>query len=190
MVDIPWGSPEAHKFVANVGLITSDGPHGPNVMACEWTRLVSYEPGLVAVFIHREYATFENVEKTKEFGVSIASNTQNIASSIAGGSHGNEVDKVAVLKDLGVEFYKAKTIKTLMVRGAVLNIECKLSKIMDLGDHVVLIGEAQDVQLHEEEPIIYHAGKYYKLGERVQKPSTEELARIGALREKYRKTKG
>ncbi len=27
-----------NKFVTNVGLVTSNGPHGQNIMACEWTH--------------------------------------------------------------------------------------------------------------------------------------------------------
>ena len=41
-MDIPWGSEGTRKFVTNVGLITSDDPHGNNIMAAEWTHLVSY----------------------------------------------------------------------------------------------------------------------------------------------------
>ncbi|MBI2110294.1 hypothetical protein HYT51_00760, partial [Candidatus Woesearchaeota archaeon] len=48
MVDLPWGDPRTIKFVTNVGLITSTGPHGDNVMSAEWTHQVSYSPGLIA----------------------------------------------------------------------------------------------------------------------------------------------
>ncbi len=30
-MNIGWGDPRLEKFVTGVGLITSDGPHGPNV---------------------------------------------------------------------------------------------------------------------------------------------------------------
>ena len=53
-MDLPWGDDCSKKFVTNVGLITSDGPHGPNIMACEWTHHVSYSPGLIAVCIGPE----------------------------------------------------------------------------------------------------------------------------------------
>jgi hypothetical protein len=29
-MDIPWGSEPARKFATNVGLITTDGPNGPD----------------------------------------------------------------------------------------------------------------------------------------------------------------
>src|SRR3989344_9701363 len=51
MVDIPYGSEAAGKFLSNVGLITSNGPNGEDIMAAEWTRPASHSPGLLAVNI-------------------------------------------------------------------------------------------------------------------------------------------
>src|SRR3989338_8642094 len=109
-MDIQWGSEGAHKFTTNVGLITSNGPHGNNIMAAEWTHQVSYSPGLIMVNVGFDKATEENIKRSKEFGISLAAADQSIVSSVAGGSSGKEVDKIAVLKDLGVEFYKAEKI--------------------------------------------------------------------------------
>ena len=50
-MDLPWGDEISNKFITNVGLITSDGPFGADVMACEWTHHISYSPGLIAVCI-------------------------------------------------------------------------------------------------------------------------------------------
>lgn len=186
-MDIPWGSEGAHKFTTNVGLITSSGPHGDNIMAAEWTHLVSYSPGLIMVNIGFDKATEVNIKKSEEFGVSLAAIDQNIISSVAGGSSGKEVDKIKVLKDLGIEFYKAKKINALMVKGASLNIECKLVKSMELGDHMAFVGEAVDVVVTNKQSILYHEGKYYKIGETVQKPSEEVREKIRKLVEKYKK---
>ena len=37
-LDLPWNDARSNKFITNVGLITSDGPFGADVMACEWTH--------------------------------------------------------------------------------------------------------------------------------------------------------
>ena len=110
-MDLGWGDPKASKWATNVGLITSDGPHGPNIMAAEWTYYVSYTPALISVHIGRGSkdkagkATLENIRATKEFGVNLASQEQNAVSSIAGKSSGKEVDKISLLKEYGAEFY-------------------------------------------------------------------------------------
>lgn len=186
-MDLPWGSEESGKFVTNVGLITSNGPHGQNIMAAEWTHHISYSPGLIAVNIHTFDATHDNIMKTKEFGVNLTGVDQNIVSSIAGGSSGKNVDKIKVLQDMGVEFYKAKKIDVLMVKESVLNAECKLIKAIELGDHMMFVGEVVEASLTNKEPILYYGGKYYRVGEQTQKPPQEVRNKIEKLVEKYRK---
>ncbi|MDO8624506.1 MAG: flavin reductase family protein, partial [Candidatus Diapherotrites archaeon] len=125
-VDLPWGDARTATFATSVGLITSDGPNGPNIMACEWTHQLSYSPGLIAVCIGPDKATGQNIEATKEFGVNIAATDQNILSSVAGRNSGKKFDKIAALKELGFQFFKAKKIKAPMVSGAAMNAECRL----------------------------------------------------------------
>ena len=144
-MDLPWGDEKTVQFITNVGLITSKGKHGDNIMAAEWTHHISYSPGLIAVCVGHGKATYDNIKETKEFGVNISAIDQNVLASISGGSSGKTVDKIGALKELGFKFYKANKINTLMVEGAVLNIECKLMKEIPLGDHTMFVGEIVEV---------------------------------------------
>jgi len=186
-MDMPWGSDPSRKFITNVGLITSNGPHDNNVMAAEWTHHISYEPGLIAVNVHTYDATHDNIMKTKEFGVNIAATDQNIDSSIAGGSSGKNVDKIAVLRELGIEFYKAKKINVLMIKGAALNMECRVIETKMMGDHMMFIGEVVEVTTGDKEPLLYYGGKYYKVGDNLKKPDQKTIEKIQKLVEKYKK---
>jgi len=189
-MDLPWGDERSVQFVTSLGLITTNGPYGHNISTDEWTHHISYSPGLIAVYINHGDATNANISKTKEFGVNLAAFDQNVLSSIAGGSHGQEVDKIAALKELGFKFFKAKKIDVLMVEDAALNIECKLLKKIELGDHTMFVGEV--VQLYpagNNQPLIYHGGKYWKFGSAIQKPEEKELKRISDIVEKHRKKK-
>ena len=69
---------------------------------------------------------------------------QSVLSSIAGGYSGSKYDKINALKELGFEFYDASKIKGLMVKGASLNVECKLFQEITFGDHIMFIGEVMD----------------------------------------------
>jgi flavin reductase (DIM6/NTAB) family NADH-FMN oxidoreductase RutF len=140
-LDLPWNDERSNKFITNVGLITSDGHFGPDVMACEWTHHVSYSPGLIAVCIGPKKITHENIKQTKEFGVNLCSTDQSIMSSIAGGYMGSRYNKINALKELGFEFYEGKKIRAVMIKGAAVNIECTLSKEVQLGDHTTFVGE-------------------------------------------------
>lgn len=185
-MNISWGSDEAHKFVTNVGLITSNGPHGPNIMACEWTHHVSYSPGLIAVCIGFDSTTNANIKKTKEFGVSLCSVEQSVLSSIAGSSSGKETDKIKALEEMGFKFYKAKKIAAPMVKDAALNVECKLFKEIVLGDHTMFVGEAVAVDSGKE-PLAFHGGRYWKLTQTLEKPSEKEREEFKKIIEKHKK---
>jgi len=188
-MDLPWDDRRARQFVTNVGLITSDGPNGPNVASVEWTHHISYGPSYIAIFLHEQDATAENIKKTKEFGVNLAAENQNVVCSVAGGSSGHDVDKIGALKDLGVQFYKAKKIKAPMVEGAAMNAECKVVKQEKLGDHIMFVGEVVEISADENtKPIIYHDGKYWKIGERIMKPLEPELQNVSKIIEKHKKS--
>ena len=185
-MNIPWASAGAFKFVTNVGLITSDGPHGPNIMSAEWTHQVSYNPGLIAVCLGPNKATTENIQKAKKFGVNIAAVDQNVIASVSGGSTGKEVNKISALKELGFTFYTGKN-GLLLVEGAALNAECKLFQEIPLGDHSMFVGEVTELNITKKEPLAYHQGKYWKLTETIPKPSDKERERMMKIVEKYRK---
>jgi len=193
MVDLGWGNEKASKFVTNVGLITTDGPDGPDIMAAEWTYYVSWSPALITVHLSggkAGKATARNIVASEEFGVSIAAEGQNVLSSIAGGSHGADVDKMAVIKEMGFEFYKGKHIKPMLVKGAAINAECHLKEIVEVGDHTMFIGEVMEIEAHaDKKPLAYSFGKYYGLGEQIQKPEQDVLDKIEQLKAKHAKKK-
>jgi flavin reductase (DIM6/NTAB) family NADH-FMN oxidoreductase RutF len=186
-MDIPWGSKQSQKFVSDVGLITSTGPNGPNIMAAEWTNHVSYSPGLIMLNLKPNEATLENILATKEFGVSIASDKQATATSIAGGSSGHQTDKIAVLKELGYTFLSSKHIKAPLLEGACLTIECKLLKHETIGDHIMIIGEVLEATPTDAPPLVYHSGIYNHLGAQIAKPPAAELERIKSIVAKHAK---
>lgn len=164
-------------FATTVGLITTNGSKGRNVMAAEWTMHVSYEPMLIAVFIH-ESPTYQNIQETQAFGVNIASDKQAEQVNIAGGYSGTEVDKLAIPGTF--ETYDAKNIDMPMIKGCALNAECKVVSIEKVGDHIMVVGEAVSATFDEKKfPLIYTRGNYRKLS--VSKiPSGREVVKVTA----------
>ena len=156
-------------------------------MAAEWTHHISYSPGLIAISIHKTDTTYKNIKDSKEFGVSICTHDQNIISSVSGDRHGQEVDKISALKELGFKFYSGKKIKALLVQDSAMNAECKLINEIPAGDHVLLIGEIVEAEASDKEPLAYHLGKYWKLGEQIKKPNQPILDKIKEVIDKHKK---
>lgn len=187
-MDLSWNDRRTKQFVTNVGLITSEGPFGPDIMAAEWTHHISYSPSLITVNIRGHDATAENIKESKEFGVNIAAEDQNILCSVAGRHTGKRVDKISILSESGIAaFYNAKS-RVLMVLGAAMNAECKLVKQEELADHIMFVGEVVEISADENiRPLICHNGRYWRLGETMAKPPPETLNKIEELVQKYSK---
>ncbi|HYG00086.1 MAG TPA: flavin reductase family protein [Candidatus Saccharimonadales bacterium] len=186
-MDLPWGDPRSNKFATSIGLITSNGPHGHDIMACEWTHHLSYRPGLVAVSLGPTKATVKNIRTSKGFGINLCATDQTIIASVAGGYSGKVYDKINALKDIGFQFYQANSIDVLMVKGASLNVECKLFREVTFGDHVMLIGEVSEaIHNTDKESLIYNNGKYWSL-QSIAKPNEETRQSIKDILEKHKK---
>lgn len=186
-MDIAWNDNRTRKFATNIGIITSNGPNGPNIMAVEWTHHISHAPSLMAICITKYDATYDNIIYNKEFGVSLCASDQNVVSSISGGYSGFKVDKIEVLKEFGVEFYHAKKITVEMLKDAAMNAECKLYNIIELGDHTMFIGKVIELSASDKQPLIYHNGKYWKLGKQIPKPKPSILNKIESIVAKHTK---
>lgn len=186
-MNLAWGDPHLNAFVTNVGLITTNGKYGHNVMSCEWTHLISYKPALILLAIRDYKVTYEHILASRAFGVNIAAVDQNVVTAVAGNDTGKELNKILLLKDLGVTFYPAETIDVLMVTGAAMNAECRLVKTVEIGDHPLLIGEVQKITHANKEPLLYHQTKYFTLGAPIQKPDPHVLDRIEQLKQQYKK---
>lgn len=187
-MDIPGGSEIAESFITNVGLVTTDGPHGPNIMACEWTHHVSYRPGLIGVSVNPRHATYDNIQVTKEFGLCIASTEQRVLSSVSGRDSGKFFNKIKIAEELGFRFYPAKKIKALLVEGAAVNVECKLYQEVPLGDHTMFVGEVIESFFNpDKEPLAYHKGKYWSMNTQLEKPTDALREKVNMLFEKYKK---
>ena len=185
-MDLSWNDRRTRQFLTNVGLITTDGPYGHDVMAAEWTHHISYSPSLIAVNVRGDDATAENIKESKEFGVNLAAEDQNVLCSLAGRYTGKQLDKIALFKELGVIFYKANNIKPLLITGAAMNAECKLVKEEDLGDHLMFVGEVVEIIANENiRPLVYHNGRYWRLDESIPRTPQETLDKIRGIAEKY-----
>ena len=187
-MNLQWNDRRTRQFITNVGLITSDGPFGPDVMAAEWTHHISYSLSLIAVNIRRQDATAHNIIESKEFGVNLAGEEQNVVASMCGRYSGRYVDKLAVLKGMDVKFYNGNKIKTLMVSDCAMNAECKLQKYEEIGDHIMFVGEVVEISADENvKPLIYHNGRYWALSESIDKPSSDLLTKVEKLAEQFKK---
>ncbi|MFZ0184201.1 MAG: flavin reductase family protein [Nitrosotalea sp.] len=149
-------------FSTGLTMITSRGTNGPNVMTAEWVMQISYQPVLIGAFIHEGSQTLKNIEKTKEFGINVASQKQTTEVNIAGGYSGTELDKLKIKSIF--KLVTPQKIKTPLISGCTINAECKLVRKQKLGDHVMVVGKVVYIRHDDSKtPLIYHSGRYFGL---------------------------
>ncbi len=158
-------------FTTTVGLITTHDDRGPNVIAAEWTYNVSFDPMLIMVVLGRSKATYQAIRTTKEFGVNLCAEDQTVQSTLAGHFTKKDTDKLS--SEL-FETYPATQIKAPLIRGCLLNAECRLVDEFPVGDHVALVGEVVAATWDSsKKPLVLSRG-YRRVSERI--PTTETLS--------------
>ena len=70
-MELPWNDPRSNQFATTIGLITSNGSSGPNIMAREWTHHLSYKSGLIAVSLGYTKTSAGNIRQNQGFGMNI-----------------------------------------------------------------------------------------------------------------------
>lgn len=154
-------------FITGISMITSSGSKGQNVMAAEWTMQISYKPMLIAVFIHEGSNTLENIRKTKEFGVNVASAEQTTAVSISGGYSRKEIDKLEI-RDF-FQTIRSTKIRPRLLAGCVINAECQLLLTKRIGDHTMVVGKVVSIKYDKtKKPLVYHQSKYFQIGTAIE----------------------
>lgn len=145
------------RYPTGVSIITSSDDSGRPVggMTAGTFTSVSLDPPLVAFLPAKTSSSWPLIEETGKFCINVLSAEQEKlckAFSVSGG------DKFA-----GVEFHRSPSGLPVM-DGVVLWIECSLSKVIDAGDHLIVLGEVLDMGPGQgADPLVFHGGKFHRL---------------------------
>lgn len=155
------------QTATTVAMVTSAHAGIQDVMACEWAMMVSSGPMRYVVSVAPARRTHDLITSAGEFGLNFCSIDQAKLSHVSGSYSLHDSDKWA-LADF--EAYPGRKIAAPMLAGCTLNVECRLVDSYPLGDHTIFLGEAVWAAADDEQtPLIYHGGKYWRLGEQLPK---------------------
>lgn len=166
--------PLPRYFTSTVSLITSRGETGQtNIMACEWTMFVCYQPLLMMCVIGTQDLTHEYILQSKEFGVNVCAEQQIALVRLAGNISGRDYDKMSDPLMTKV-LTPAARIAPPMVRGSLLTLECVLEQTLNIHTHTAFIGRAVAARYTpQRRPLIYHQGRFARLGEWFARPEPD-----------------
>jgi len=106
-------------------------------MIAGWNMKCSTKPPLFAVALWKKGYTHKLIRQSKEFVIAAPNKELQKAVEFFGTRHGDKIDK---FKKTKVETTKAKYLKSPLIKSATVNLECKLKKEVDSGDHIIFIG--------------------------------------------------
>jgi flavin reductase (DIM6/NTAB) family NADH-FMN oxidoreductase RutF len=128
-----------------VVLVGANVDEKPNFLAIAWFVNVGYRPPKVAVALNKAHYTNQGIKENKTFSVCIPSEDMMAATDYCGLVSGSKVDKSTVFD---VFYGKLKTAP--MITDCPVNIECKLDKVIDNGQHELFIGDVVSTYTEEK----------------------------------------
>lgn len=146
----------------------------PNFMTAAWCSIASHKPPAVAVALHKKRYTLEGIRNTKVFSINIPSSSMAAKVDYCGLYSGRNNDKSEIF-----ELFQGDNKDIPLIKDCPVNLECSLLNILEIGSHVLVIGEITESYIAEEclvdqlpdplkiDPLIYSpkARTYHRLGE-------------------------
>lgn len=138
-----------------VVLLSVHGPEKPNIITISWAANVCSKPPTVVVGIRPERYSYDLVKNAGEFVLNIPSTDQLEASVFAGTKSGKEHDKFL---ECNLTATKASKINAPMIDECPISLECKTTRIVNVGTHDLFIAEV--VAVHIEESVLDENGRF------------------------------
>jgi flavin reductase (DIM6/NTAB) family NADH-FMN oxidoreductase RutF len=146
-------------FTTGVTVVTVEREPGKvHGMTANSFTSVSLDPMLILVCVDHRAKMLPLLEKKKHFGVSVLKTGQEaISEYFAKREHSSEAEQ-----RLGIHFRQTPG-GAPVIDGTLLQMGCRVLASHVAGDHTIFVGEVQDAEMHEGEPLLYFRGEYRKI---------------------------
>ncbi|RLA08220.1 MAG: flavin reductase [Gammaproteobacteria bacterium] len=144
------------QFATGVTVIGSHNGQGDKFgLTVNSFSSVSLDPPLIMFCIIRDSGSLEPIQQTEAFSVSIlAADQENISNTMAKKGGSEKFDTV--------DTFTAET-GAPVIKGNIGWLDCKLWKLHDGGDHLIVVGEVVAGETDEDDPLLFTSGRYARL---------------------------
>ena len=154
-----------------------------NVMTVAWTGTVCSDPVMVSVSIRKERYSHEIISKTGEFVINLTTEEMAFVTDYMGVKSGRNIDKFGFDESefdgkLKLTKSPSQFVKAPGIAESPVNLECKVTQVLELGSHDMFIAEVLSTDIDEKyldengrfdlskaKLLAYSHGEYYGLGE-------------------------
>ena len=133
------------------------------------------DPPMLSISVRPERYSYHMIKETGEFVVNLTTEKLVRATDFCGVRSGRDTDK---WKETGLTKEKAAVVSVPLIRESPVNLECRVTKVEELGTHHMFLAEVVSVDVNEDyidekdifhlsaaKPLAYSHGRYYGLGE-------------------------
>ncbi|MBN1301334.1 MAG: flavin reductase family protein [Melioribacteraceae bacterium] len=119
----------------------------PNFITVSWTGLTSATPPTMSIAIRNSRYSLNGINNNKTFSVNVPSSDLVNQTDYCGNVSGCEHDKAS---ECGFTVFKGLLDNAPLIKECPINIECRVIKSIQLGDHTLFIGEIIESYISEE----------------------------------------
>ncbi|MCH5345600.1 MAG: flavin reductase family protein [Muribaculaceae bacterium] len=149
-----------------------------NFLTVAWTGTVCTNPAMCSISIRPERYSHSLIMETMEFTINLTTEAMARATDLAGVKSGRDGDK---WKLTGLTPAPGVNVGCPMIEQSPLSIECRVTEVLRLGSHDMMIGRVMGViaderyidadtgkfNLERAGLIAYSHGAYYSIGEKI-----------------------
>jgi len=117
----------------------------PNFMTAAWCGIAASKPPALSVAIRGERHTLKGIEQHKVFSINVASADLAAKVDYCGIYSGRKRDKSQIFK-----MFFGDLVNAPLVEDCPVNLACKVLHTLDLGSHVLVIGEIVETYVSED----------------------------------------
>ena len=138
------------RFVTGVAVVSYVADGEPRGVTVNSFTSVSMDPPLILVCVHRRAPSLGVIEASRRFGISILGKSQRaLALRFA---------KPAEDKFQGLP-WRVGVLGVPLLDGAVAHVECIVARVLDGGDHEIVLGHVQRARAYPGEPLVFHRSR-------------------------------
>ena len=124
----------------------ADSAGKDNLITIAWTGTVCSDPAMTYISVRKERYSHHMLKENKEFVINLVSKEICRAADFCGVCSGRDLDK---FEATGLTREKASTVNVPLVKESPVNIECKVTQVLELGSHDMFLAKVTAVQVDE-----------------------------------------
>lgn len=148
-----------------------------NIITIAWTGTICSSPAMTYISVRKERHSYQMLKESGEFVINLSTEALTQAVDYCGVRSGRDVDK---FEQMHLTAIPASQVNAPMIEESPVNIECRVTQVLELGSHDMFLAEVVAVNVDDRyidekgkfhlakaNPMVYSHGEYYGLGKQL-----------------------